>query len=96
MARLGIRSSINNINNNKLIRDIMKKIIITAVLFVFSTWAAKAADFSALSLTAGLASNTSVFSATAKETSSNEDGGTAGGRIQKIVVYLLKALVHNL
>ena len=61
----------------------MKKIIITAVLLVFSTWAAKAADFSALSLTAGLASNTSVFSATAKETSSNEDGGTAGGRIQK-------------
>ena len=52
----------------------MKKIIITAAFFVLSTISAKAIDFSGLSLTAGIASNTSVFGATAKETSSSETG----------------------
>lgn len=52
----------------------MKKIIITAAFLVLSTMAAKAIDFSNFSLTGGLASNTSVFGATAKESSSNESG----------------------
>ena len=56
----------------------MKKIIITAVILVFSTMTAQAGKLSALSLNAGLASNTSVFSATAKETSSNESGVVDG------------------
>ena len=52
----------------------MKKIIITAVFLVFSTMTAQAGKLSALSLTAGLASNTSVWGATAKESNFNESG----------------------
>jgi hypothetical protein len=47
----------------------MNKIIITAVLFVFSTMSANAIDrdsFSVFSLTGGVAANTSVWGATAK------------------------------
>jgi hypothetical protein len=55
----------------------MKKIIISAVFIMFSTISAKAADLSALSLTAGLATNSSVWGADGKETKNNEDNTTS-------------------
>ena len=54
----------------------MKKIIIAAVMMAFTTISAKAADFSFLSLTGGLATNSGVFSASATETNQQEDGTT--------------------
>jgi len=52
----------------------MKKIITIAAFVLFSTVSANAIDFSGVSFTAGIASNTSVWGASAKETSSNESG----------------------
>ena len=52
----------------------MKKIITTAVFVLFTTVSANAVDFSGLSFTAGIATSTSVWGATATETSSKEDG----------------------
>ena len=52
----------------------MKKIITIAAFVLFSTVSANAIDFGGLSITAGMASNTSVWGASAEETSSKEDG----------------------
>lgn len=54
----------------------MKKIITTAIFVLFTTVSANAVDFSGLSFTAGIASSTSVWGASAKETSSNETGSS--------------------
>ena len=52
----------------------MKKIIIVAVMMAFSTISAKAVDFSAFSLTGGLAQNSGVYGASGTETNNSEDG----------------------
>ena len=52
----------------------MKKIITTVVFLALSTFSAKAVDFSGLSFTAGIASNTSVWGASAREKNSNDSG----------------------
>jgi hypothetical protein len=52
----------------------MKKIIITAILMVFSTFSAKAIDLSMFSVTGGLASNTSIWSGKGEETGRSETG----------------------
>ena len=67
----------------------MKKIITTLVFIAFSTVSSKAIDLPALpdlgmfSLTAGVASNTSVWGASAKETNFAEDGSMTGGSTNK-------------
>lgn len=52
----------------------MKKIITALVILTLSTISAKAVDFSALSLTGGVAANTSVFGASAKQSDFDESG----------------------
>ena len=67
----------------------MKKIITTLVFIAFSTVSSKAIDLPALpdlgmfSLTAGVAANTSVWGASAKETNFAEDGSMTGGSTNK-------------
>jgi hypothetical protein len=67
----------------------MKKIITTLVFIAFSTVSSKAIDLPTLpdlgmfSLTAGVASNTSVWGASAKETNFAEDGSMTGGSTNK-------------
>mgnify|MGYP006099684675 CR=1 FL=1 len=52
----------------------MKKLLTTLVFLAFSTISANAVDLSSLSLTGGMASNMSVFGASATETGSDESG----------------------
>tara|TARA_B100000787_G_scaffold162510_1_gene143302 strand:- start:1530 stop:2219 length:690 start_codon:yes stop_codon:yes gene_type:complete len=54
----------------------MKKLILSAVILVFSTISANAVDLTFLSLTAGVAANQSVFGASAKEQKFNDDQTT--------------------
>ena len=58
----------------------MKKIIIALSVLLMSTISAKAVDFSALSLTAGLAANQGVFGATARETNDDHSGNTVSDK----------------
>ena len=67
----------------------MKKIITTLVFIAFSTVSSKAIDLPSLpdlgmfSVTAGVASNTSVWGASAKETNFAENGSMVGGSTNK-------------
>ena len=58
----------------------MKKIIIAASLLVMSMIPVKAVDLSGLSLTAGLATNQSVFGASARETNDDHSGNTVSDK----------------
>ena len=59
----------------------MKKIIATAAILVLSTMSANAVNWGALSLTGGIATNTSVWGASAKETNLTDTNTT--GHIKK-------------
>ena len=65
----------------------MKKIIITAAFLVFSTISAKAVDLGFFSLTAGLASNNSVWGASATQEKFNELGTASTGVLNESGVF---------